>query len=88
MSEATFTFRLENNLKQSFSAAAKASDRTGAQLLRDFMRDFVKQQQAETTQLETLRAALLEGEQSGISTRSVEEILNAAKDKLRNDSRL
>jgi len=45
MSEATFTFRVDENLKEEFASAAKARDRTGAQLLRDFMRDFVKQQQ-------------------------------------------
>jgi len=44
MSEATFTFRLDGALKDNFTAAAKASDRTGAQLLRDFMRDFVQRQ--------------------------------------------
>lgn len=45
MSEATFTFRVEEALKIEFATAAKAHDRTGAQLLRDFMRDYVKQQQ-------------------------------------------
>lgn len=45
MSEATFTFRVDEALKSQFSTAAKAHDRTGAQLLRDFMRDYVKQQQ-------------------------------------------
>ena len=45
MSEATFTFRVEESLKQDFSSFAKTMDRSGAQLLRDFMRDFVKQQQ-------------------------------------------
>jgi len=45
MSEATFTFRVDETLKDEFSSAAKARDRTSAQLLRDFMRDFVKQQQ-------------------------------------------
>jgi predicted transcriptional regulator len=44
MTEATFTFRVEDTLKKEFSTAAKARDRTGAQLLRDFMRDFVRQQ--------------------------------------------
>lgn len=44
MTEATFTFRVEEALKNEFSTAAKARDRTGAQLLRDFMRDFVRQQ--------------------------------------------
>lgn len=45
MSEATFTFRVDEALKSEFSSAAKAHDRTGAQLLRDFMRDYVKRQQ-------------------------------------------
>ncbi len=45
MSEATFTFRVDEELKDAFSTAAKSRDRTGAQLLRDFMRDFVRQQQ-------------------------------------------
>jgi len=45
MSEATFTFRVDEALKHAFATAAKARDRTGAQLLRDFMREFVQQQQ-------------------------------------------
>lgn len=44
MSEATFTFRVDEALKHEFSTAAKVRDRTGAQLLRDFMREFVSQQ--------------------------------------------
>lgn len=47
MSEATFTFRVEDTLKAEFASAAKASDRTGAQLLRDYMRDYVRKQQEE-----------------------------------------
>ena len=45
MSEATFTFRVDESLKTEFSTAAKTRDRSAAQLLRDFMRDFVRQQQ-------------------------------------------
>ena len=45
MTEATFTFRVDEALKAEFSAAAKNRDRSAAQLLRDFMRDFVRQQQ-------------------------------------------
>jgi len=45
MNESTFTFRVEEELEENFASAAKASDRTGAQLLRDFMREFVKKQQ-------------------------------------------
>ncbi len=42
---ATFTFRVDENLKAEFATAAKSRDRTGAQLLRDFMREFVQKQQ-------------------------------------------
>lgn len=45
MSDATFTFRVDEALKNEFAMAAKAQDRTGAQLLRDFMREYVQQQQ-------------------------------------------
>lgn len=48
MTDATFTFRVEEDLKSAFSEAAKAHDQTGAQLLRGFMRDYVKRQQDAT----------------------------------------
>ena len=47
MPDATFTFRVEDELKAAFTEAAKAHDRTGAQLLRDFMRDYVSRQRDE-----------------------------------------
>ncbi len=42
MAEATFTFRVDDDLKTRFSNAAREHDRTGAQLLRDFMRAYVE----------------------------------------------
>ena len=45
MTDATFTFRVDAKLKKQFASAASARDRSGAQLLRDFMREVVKQQQ-------------------------------------------
>jgi predicted transcriptional regulator len=41
MAETTFTFRVDEDLKASFTNVAKAHDRPGSQLLRDFMRDYV-----------------------------------------------
>ncbi|WP_322010054.1 hypothetical protein [Paraburkholderia sp. J12] len=46
MSDVTFTFRVDATLKSEFATAAKAHDRTVAQLLRDFMRNYVRQQGA------------------------------------------
>jgi predicted transcriptional regulator len=45
MTDATFTFQVDEALKEEFSTAAKSRDRNAAQLLRDFMRDFVRRQQ-------------------------------------------
>ena len=44
MSQATFTFRVDEELKNNFATVAKLLDRTGAQLLRDYMRDIVRRQ--------------------------------------------
>lgn len=44
MSQATFTFRVDDELKRSFASVAKSLDRSGAQLLRDYMRDIVRRQ--------------------------------------------
>jgi len=43
MSETTFTFRVDSELKERFSELAREHDRPGSQLLRDFMRSFVAQ---------------------------------------------
>ena len=47
MAEGTFTFRVDEKLKAAFTEAARARDRTAAQLLRDFMRDYLARQQEE-----------------------------------------
>ena len=44
MTDTTLTFRVDEDLKEEFATAAKARDRNTAQLLRDFMRDFVRRQ--------------------------------------------
>jgi predicted transcriptional regulator len=48
VSETTFTFRVDESLKAEFTTAARYRDRSGAQLLRDFMRDFIRQQQEDS----------------------------------------
>lgn len=44
MVKTTFTFRVDSGLKRDFIAAAKSLGRTGAQLLRSYMREIVRQQ--------------------------------------------
>lgn len=73
MSEATFTFRVDEELKNEFSAAAKSRDRTGAQLLRDFMRDFVRQQQEVTEHDAWFRSQV----QAGLDAANTGEVISA-----------
>ncbi|KAA0699114.1 hypothetical protein DTW90_06625 [Neorhizobium sp. P12A] len=47
MTDTTFTFRIDEELKNAFSNAAKAHDQSVAQLLRGFMRDYVEREQSE-----------------------------------------
>ncbi|GHV53258.1 hypothetical protein FACS1894206_03590 [Deltaproteobacteria bacterium] len=42
MPEATFTIRVDDDLKNAFTEAARINDRTGAQIIRDFMRDYIQ----------------------------------------------
>ncbi len=45
MSEATFTLRIDKDLKDAFTEAAKSKERTAAQLIREYMRDTVQETQ-------------------------------------------
>ena len=45
LAQSTFTFRVDDDLKTAFADAAKAQDRTAAQLLRVLMREAVQRQQ-------------------------------------------
>jgi antitoxin component of RelBE/YafQ-DinJ toxin-antitoxin module len=46
MTESTFTFRVDEELKAAFAEAAKAQERTAAQLLRVLMRQEVEKAEA------------------------------------------
>ncbi|SDN32278.1 hypothetical protein SAMN05216360_107185 [Methylobacterium phyllostachyos] len=48
LGEATFTFQVDETLKNAFSQAAQDRDRNSAQLLREFMQAYVQQQRDET----------------------------------------
>ena len=61
MSDATFTFRVKESLKEQFTLAAKGRDRSGAQLLRDFMREFIQEQKSATEQDEWFRQQVQRG---------------------------
>lgn len=54
----------------------------------EYFRDLIRRDQERSTGLEQLRAALLEGEQSGFSNRTPQEIRQAAKERLQSDGKL
>jgi len=75
MNEATFTFRVDESLKEQFTTAAKSRDSNDAQLLRDFMRDFVLQQQEASEQDAWFRRQV----QSGLDSANAGNLIPAAK---------
>lgn len=69
MPEGNFTVRVDDDLKAAFTEAAKRQDRTGAQLVREFMRDYVQHARADQAyedwfrkKVETGRAAMRSGQ--------------------------
>lgn len=61
MTETNFTFRVEEKLKSEFTAVAKANDRPASLLLRDFMRDYIRQAQEQGQHDAWFRAEVAEG---------------------------
>jgi hypothetical protein len=77
--EAVFTMKLEADLRADFIAEAQAADRPASQILRELMRDFVKQQRQARDyeaflqqKVESARVSMQAGE--GFSNADVEEI--------------
>lgn len=54
----------------------------------EYFRDLVRRDQERNAKLEQLRAALLEGEQSGFSNRTPKEIREVARERLIRDGKL
>ena len=82
--EAVFTMKLEAELRADFIAEAQAADRPASQILRELMRDFVKQQRQARDydaflekKVEIARTSLLEGK--GLGNEAVEAIFAARR---------
>jgi predicted transcriptional regulator len=74
MSEATFSFQVDASLKEQLTTAAKARDASEAELMREFMRDFVKRQQQEAAEYDVqFRQAV----QAGIDAANAGDVLSA-----------
>ena len=83
MSQATFTFRVDSELKEAFTKAAQSRDRTSAQLLRDFMRDYVREQMPQMTYDEWFAAKVEAGMRDGREGR----IISHEESKIRSEAR-
>jgi len=54
----------------------------------EYIRDLIRRDQARFSEIEAIRAALIEGEASGISDRTPQEVREAVKKRLRKNSQL
>lgn len=54
----------------------------------EYIRDLVRRDQEKNAELEMLRAAFMEGEQSGMSTRTPDDIRKAVQERMRNNGQL
>ena len=54
----------------------------------EVVREALREKQVRDAEIEAIRAALIEGEQSGVSDRTPEEIFAAARKRLRADGKL
>ncbi len=59
--ESAFTMKLEADLRDRFMAEAQAVDRPAAQIIREFMRDFIERRQAERDSQAEFKSAVKAG---------------------------
>jgi antitoxin ParD1/3/4 len=54
----------------------------------EYIRDLVRRDQEKTAEIEAIRAALIEGEHSGMSTRTPDDIRKAVQERMRKHGQL
>ena len=86
MNESTFTFRVDKQLKDEFTEAAKAVDRSGAQLLRDFMRDYVKQHQEEVERDARSNKKVIEDQESSQEGHLINDLIKGVASRARRNT--
>jgi predicted transcriptional regulator len=79
MGETTFTFRVDDQLKEAFTKAARANDRPGSQLLRDFMRDYVERAEYDAWFRAEVEAGLREADDPNVEWIPHEEVMRKLK---------
>ena len=61
MAESTFTLRVDTSLKEAFTEVAKIQDRSGAQMIREYMRDVVQKARSQDTYEQWFARKVAEG---------------------------
>jgi antitoxin ParD1/3/4 len=79
---ATMNLSLPDAMKAWIEAQTKGGQYNNAS---EYVRDLIRRDQNEREKLERLQTAIDQGRRSGISNRTPEEILTAAKAELRNE---
>jgi antitoxin ParD1/3/4 len=79
---ATLNLSLPDAMKAWIEAQTKGGRYNNAS---EYVRDLIRRDQSEREKLERLQTAINQGRRSGISNRTPEEILTAAKAELRNE---
>jgi len=79
---ATLNLSLPDAMKAWIEAQTKGGQYNNAS---EYVRDLIRRDQNEREKLERLQTAINQGRRSGISNRTPEEILTAAKAELRNE---
>ena len=82
MPETTFTFRVDQKLKKAFTEAARANDRPGSQLLRDFMRDHVERAEHDAWFRSEVEQSLKEADDPSVELVPHEEVVRKWKARL------
>ena len=80
---ATMNVSLPDPMKDWVEAQARTGRYSNAS---DYVRDLIRRDQERAVKLAELQAAIDEGRSSGMSTRTMDEILTAAKAELKNEA--
>jgi antitoxin ParD1/3/4 len=77
----TFTEQQDQWIKAKIAGGQFTSDS-------EYIRDLVRRDQEKNAEIEAIRAALIEGEQSGMSTRTPDDIRKAVQKQMRKNGQL
>jgi hypothetical protein len=85
LKEASFNLRIDPALKAAFTAATEAEDKPAAQVIRDFMRTYVKQREHRAFEAEARRQSLEAARYAGDPTSDEYTVMREIEAELNRD---